>query len=164
MDDYPPSFFDRLTDLDLPPGRTRYTARQVEQAVMRDLSELLNTKRPPDELFEGLQLVRESIANFGLRDMTMVAGASAAQREEYARHIVEVITAFEPRLADVVVMARNPDEVRDERPQAFSLVAMYFRIRATLNVDPHPIEGVTFYTVFELTSGTHQVTLPGNTI
>lgn len=164
MDDYPPSFLDRLTDPALPPGRTRYTARQLEQTVMRDLAELLNTKRPPDELFDGLGLVQESIANYGLRDMTMVAGYSAAQRDEYARHILHVIDVFEPRLTDVVVTARDPGEVQDERPQAFSLAAMYFRIRATLNVDPHPIEGVTFDTVFELTTGHHRVHLPGNTV
>jgi len=68
---------------------------------------------------------------------------------------------FEPRLTDVTVIARNPDEVKTERPQSFNLAAMYFRIRATLNVDPHPIEGVAFDTVLELTSGHHQVQLPG---
>jgi type VI secretion system lysozyme-like protein len=128
---------------------------------MRDLSELLNTKRPPEGFFDGLPLVRESVANYGLPDMTTAEGLTADQRDRYARHIAEVIAAFEPRLADVVVTARNPGEVRDERPQTFSLVAMYFRIRATLNVDPTPIDGVTFDTVFEVITGTHTVNLPG---
>jgi len=81
MEEYPPTVFDRLTDAALPPGKSRYTARQLEQAVMRDLGELLNTKRPPDDMFAGLPLVQDSIANFGLRDMTMVESATADQRE-----------------------------------------------------------------------------------
>lgn len=161
MEEYPPSFYDRLTDPNIPPGQSRYTADQVEYAVMRDLAELLNTKRPSDELFVGLQLVQRSIANFGLRDMTMVPAYTATQREQYAQHIAEVIEAFEPRLMNVVITARDPNDVKEERPQQFNLAAMYFRIRATLNVDPHPIEGVSFDTVFELTSGHHEVNLSG---
>jgi type VI secretion system lysozyme-like protein len=163
MDDYTPSVFDRLSDPSIPVGRSRYTLRQLEHAVLRDLSDLLNTKRPAEGTFDGLGLVPDSIANYGLKDMTMVHGYTAGEREVYAQHIAHVIAAFEPRLTDVVVVARDPAEVREERPTQFNLAAMYFRIRATLNVDPTPIEGVTFDTVFELTSGHHQVHLPGAT-
>jgi type VI secretion system lysozyme-like protein len=161
MDDYTPSVLDRLTDPDLPVNRSRYTLRELERAVVRDLTELLNTRRPPDGFFAGLPLVEASVANYGLRDMTVVEGTAADQRELCARHIQQVIEAFEPRLTAVSVAARDPGEVRDERPQAFSLVALYFRIRATLNVDPTPIDGVTFDTVLEVTTGTHTVNLPG---
>jgi type VI secretion system lysozyme-like protein len=161
MDDYTPSVLDRLTDPNLPVNRSRYTAGELERSVVRDLTELLNTRRPPDGFFDGLPRVEASVANFGLRDMTVVEGKAAEQRELCARHIRQVIEAFEPRLTDVAVVARDPDEVRDERPQGFSLAAMYFRIRATLNVDPTPIDGVTFDTVLEMTTGTHTVNLPG---
>jgi type VI secretion system protein ImpF len=164
MNEYNPSLFDRLTDPSLLQGQCRYSAHQLEQSVIRDLCELLNTKRPPDVLFAGLTFVPRSIANYGLRDMTLLESNSLTQREELARHIVEVINLFEPRLSNVEVVARDPIDVQGERPQTFRIAAMYFRIRATLNVDPIPIDGVTFDTVFELNTGHHNVFLPDSNV
>jgi type VI secretion system lysozyme-like protein len=163
MDDYPPSFFDRLTDPALPVNRCRYSLAQTEAAVLRDLEALLNTKRPPEEYFEGLPLVAGSIANYGLRDMTHRDGTSGTERAALAEHIAHVIQTYEPRLTNVNVIPRTLDEVKAEQPKGYRIGAAYFRIVATLNVDPTPIEGVVFDTTMELATGHHDVSSPGVT-
>lgn len=161
MDDYPPSFFDRLTDPSIPSNRCRYSLAQTESAVLRDLEQLLNTKRPPDDLFENLVAVQKSIANFGLRDLTHKDGSTDESRIQIAEHITSVIEIFEPRLTNVQVIPRSMDEVKQELPKSYRIGAAYFRIIATLNVDPTPIEGVVFDTMLELATGRHNVTTGG---
>lgn len=161
MDDFKPSVFDRLTDPLLQPGRPRYSLRAFEDAVRRDLTDLLNATRPPNGFFDGLPEVEQSIANFGLRDVTGMDGNSPAVREGFADHIKVVIETYEPRLTDVAVTPRDPDEVREQDGRNFRLSALYFRIRGTLNVDPTPVDGVTFDTVLELVSRRYDVRLPG---
>jgi type VI secretion system protein ImpF len=161
MDDYPPSFFDRLTDPDISANRCRYSLRETESAVLRDLEQLLNTKRPPENYFEALPAVRKSIANFGLRDLTHKDGTTEESRLLIAEHIAEVIETYEPRLTKVQVIPRAMEEVREEQPRGYRIGAAYFRIVATLNVDPTPIEGVVFDTMIELATGRHNVTTPG---
>jgi type VI secretion system protein ImpF len=161
MDDLPPSFLDRLTDPGIKPNRCKYTLREFEARVLRDLQDLLNTKRPPDAEFADFPEIQKSVANYGLRDMTHKDGSDSDVRSGYANHIKEVIEAFEPRLSEVEVDARTPEEVQSQDPSLFRLSAAFFRIRVTLNVDPTPIDGVTFDTVLELASGQHQVKLPG---
>lgn len=161
MDDYPPSFFDRLTDPTIPVNRCRYSLAQTEAAVLRDLEALLNTKRPPEDYFDGLPLVAESIANYGLRDMTHKDGSSGPERTRLAEHISYVIQTFEPRLTNVTVIPRSLEDVKAEQPKGYRIGAAYFRIVATLNVDPTPIEGVVFDTTLELATGHHNVTSPG---
>lgn len=161
MDDYPPSFFNRLTDPTISANRCRYTLGQTEGAVLRDLEDLLNAKRPPEGTFDGLALVPRSIANYGLRDLTHQDGTAPAIRQQIADHILDVIAAYEPRLKDVQIVARNLDQVKAEHPRGFRLGAVYFRIVATLNVDPTPIEGVVFDTMLEIATGHHNVSSPG---
>lgn len=161
MDDYPPSFLDRLTDPGLQPNRCRYTLREFEARVLRDLQDLLNTKRPAEADFRDFPETQRAVPMYGLKDMTHKDGSDADVRGDYASHIKAVIEAFEPRLSDVEVEARNPADVEAQDPSLFRMSAAFFRIRVTLNVDPTPIDGVTFDTVLELASGQHQVKLPG---
>lgn len=161
MDDYPPSFFDRLTDPGISANRCRYTLRQTEEAVLRDLANLLNVRRPPDGFFDGLALVGESIANFGIRDFSHTDGSSRQQQDVLAEHIAQVIQVYEPRLTNVQVVARDPQQVKSERSKDYRIGVAYFRIVATLNVDPTPIEGVVFDTALELSTGHHNVSTPG---
>jgi type VI secretion system protein ImpF len=158
-----PSVLDRLTDADSAgtAGRRGYGVRQMEEAVRRDLEDLLNTRRPPDRdadgqpYFGGLEEVPRSIANYGLRDLARPDALNDALRAELARHIEEVITAFEPRLRDVRVRVRNTDEVKQARKNDFKQTALYFHIEGRLDLDPAP--AVAFETVLELTKGHHQV-------
>jgi type VI secretion system protein ImpF len=162
-----PSLLDRLIDAESAgtPDRPGYTLRQMENAVRRDLEDLLNTRRPPEMIFGpdgksepffgGLTEPPTSIANFGLRDLSYFDTLTPELRAEFARHIEQVITDFEPRLRDVRVTVRDPLKVAEVMKADFKRTAMYFHIEARLNLDPAP--EVAFETVLELTKGTHQV-------
>jgi type VI secretion system protein ImpF len=162
-----PSVLDRLIDAESAgtPDRPGYTLRQMEDAVRRDLEDLLNTRRPPENaedengqpepFFGGLEEVPTSVANFGLRDLAYFNILTPELREEFARHIERVITAYEPRLQDVRVTVRDPAEVAEAKKNDFKKTALYFHIEARLNLDPAP--EVAFESVLELTKGTHQV-------
>jgi type VI secretion system protein ImpF len=163
-----PSVLDRLIDAESggTPDRPGYTLRQMEDAVRRDLEDLLNTRRPPENVpgpdgkmelfFGGLEEVPTSVANFGLRDLAYFNILTPELRDEFARHIEKVISAYEPRLRDVRVNVRDPQEVAEAKKQDFKKTALYFHIEARLNLDPAP--EVAFETMLELTKGTHQVT------
>ena len=53
MNDFLPSIFDRLIDPTLATNRWRYSLSQVEAVVLRDLNDLLNTRRPLRDYFAG---------------------------------------------------------------------------------------------------------------
>jgi type VI secretion system protein ImpF len=161
MDDYPPSFFARLTDPDLQVTKCRYTLSQMEMSVMADLEELLNTKRPRDGTLFGLVEVEKSVVNFGLRDVSHINGESSEERHKFAEHVRKVIEEFEPRLSNIEVEVRPPEVVKTELPGGAKPGSMYFRIRAKLDVDPVPVEGVIFDTVYHVHTGQHNVSLPG---
>jgi type VI secretion system protein ImpF len=162
-----PSVLDRLSDPAAggSVGREGYGLRQIEEAVRRDLEDLLNTRRPPDTwtdedgherpFFEGLEEVPTSIANYGLRDLVRLDALTPEDRGTFAAHIAEVIANFEPRLTDVRVTVRDPEEVEKARRDDFRKTALYFHISARLALDPSP--DVAFETVLELTKGHHQV-------
>jgi type VI secretion system protein ImpF len=162
-----PSVLDRLIDATSggTPDRPGYTLRQMEDAVRRDLEDLLNTRRPPENVpdadgrlepfFGGLEEVPTSVANFGLRDLAYFNTLTPELREEFARHIEKVITAYEPRLREVRVTVRDPQEVAEAKKNDYKKTALYFHIEARLNLDPSP--EVAFETMLELTKGTHQV-------
>jgi type VI secretion system protein ImpF len=174
-----PTVLDRLIDAESggTPDRPGYNLRQMEDAVRRDLEDLLNTRRPPEYVtgpdgqyvigpdgrremfFGGLPEVPTSIANFGLPDLTRFDTLTSELRAEFARHIEQVISAYEPRLRDVRVTVRDPAQVAEAKKQDFKKTALYFHIEARLNLDPAP--EVAFETVLELTKGTHQVSQGG---
>jgi type VI secretion system protein ImpF len=163
-----PSVLDRLIDAESAGTKERrgYTLRQMENAVRRDLEDLLNTRRPPDRIlgpdgrseafFGGLTEISTSIVNYGLRDLAFYDTLTPELRAEFARHIEQVITVFEPRLRDVRVTVRDRDQMAEALKSDFRRTALYFHIDARLGLDPAP--EVAFETVLELTKGTHQVT------
>jgi type VI secretion system protein ImpF len=162
-----PSVLDRLVDAESAgsPDRPGYTLRQMEDVVRRDLEDLLNTRRPPEEtvgpngvpepFFGGLEEVPTSVANFGLRDLAYFNTLTPELREEFARHIERVIALHEPRLRDIRVTVRDPQEVAETKKHDYKKTALYFHIEARLNLDPAP--EVAFESVLELTKGTHEV-------
>jgi len=93
-----PSLIDRLREDD---GRAADWSR-FKSLVLRDLGRLLNARAPMDDLdgedeFEGLELVRESVLNFGLPDTTGRT-LTPLQVQGYARAIERAVRRFEPRL------------------------------------------------------------------
>ena len=161
MNDFLPSIFDRLIDPTLATNRWRYSLSQVEAVVLRDLNDLLNTRRPLRDYFAGLDEVERSIANFGLMDFTHLNANSAEARAEFAEHLRDIIELYEPRLTKVEVIARSPEDVQSEDPTLFKFGAVYLRIRATLKLDPFPIDGILFDTMLDLNSGVHKISQPG---
>jgi type VI secretion system protein ImpF len=157
--DLVPSVFDRLADPALASRANiqGYSIRDLEEAVRDDLLDLLNTHRPPEGSFPGTPDVARSVANYGIRDLAHIETMTGEQRMNMANHIKEVIETYEPRLCDVEVTIREPDEVEAEKKHEHNRAAVYFRISASLNLRPHKIEGVSFVTMLELTNGRHDV-------
>lgn len=98
-----PALLDRLTD-DEPRVTTESRDRRVmsmrtlRNAVLRDLSWLLNTPcRPRDDEIYEYPAVAKSVLNFGMPDMTGTT-ASVARASRLEQQVREAIEAYEPRI------------------------------------------------------------------
>src|SRR5262249_42607583 len=129
-----PSVVDRLTDADSGGTEFRqgYSVTQMAEVVRRDLEDLLNTRRPPPALLDGLDHSRRSVVTFGLPDFPRNDALSVQQRAEIAKTILEVITQFETRLQRVRVT------LKDEDPAWTGAPRLTYLIDAKLVVDPAP--------------------------
>lgn len=98
-----PALLDRLTD-DQPQAlqesrdRRVISMRQLREAVLRDLTFLLNTPCRPsgDELYE-YPRVAASVLNFGLPDVTGLA-ASGISPEKMEQMVLDAVRRYEPRI------------------------------------------------------------------
>jgi type VI secretion system protein ImpF len=147
------SILDRLIDLD--PDVSRESVpfrlqdiRQVKASVVRDLENLLNTKRPIAEPPGALRYLRDSLWLYGLRDFTADNPKAPAVRQQLRREIERTISRFEPRLRSVGVQLDAESE--KER-------TLRFRISAMLIVEPLS-EPVTFDTVLDVHRAQFKVT------
>ena len=146
------SILDRLIDLE--PGVSRepvqyrlLTVGRAKASVVRDLENLLNTKRsvwaPPAAYRE----VNNSVFVYGLQDFTSQNPRSPMVRQQLRQQIERIISRFEPRLKNVKVnlemAAQNERNLR-------------FRITALLVVDP-VTEPVTFDTFFDVSRGEYVI-------
>jgi len=146
------SILDRLIDLE--PGVSHEPVQhrflslgQAKASVVRDLENLLNTKRsiliPSAECRE----VNSSLFVYGLQDFTTQNPKSSMVRQQLRQQIERVIARFEPRLKNVKVnleaSARNERNLR-------------FRINALLIADP-VAEPVTFDSYFDVNRGEYLI-------
>lgn len=141
-----PSVLDRLTDpgsMGTPSTPAGYSEKQMMDAVRADLEDLLNTRVHEAAIPAEFAQVRDSIAAYGLPDLSTYNGSSAQQCAELARVIAAVIQKFEPRLKNIRVKAVVGTEDRSR--------SVRFNIEAALDVNPAPIVG--FETVLKLTTG-----------
>ena len=145
------SILDRLLDYDpkvaAEPVRERLSVRQIKDAVIRDLENLLNTRRqilvPPPEYHE----VHSSLYMYGLQDFTMKNPGSPMIKQKLRQVIERTIARFEPRLKNVTVQIEAPGQnARDLR----------FRITAMLVMDPIT-EPVIFDTYFDVSRGEYKI-------
>ncbi|HYE63437.1 MAG TPA: type VI secretion system baseplate subunit TssE [Phycisphaerales bacterium] len=98
-----PSLLDRLRD-DAPKERQEsrdrrvMSMRQLREAVLRDLSWLLNSGCHPldDEIYE-FPLVARSTVNYGMPDLTGRT-ASNVTPDKLEQMVLEAVAAFEPRI------------------------------------------------------------------
>lgn len=102
--------------------------RDLNRSVLRDLEHLLNARRPLQELPEGLDLLAESLANYGLPDLQSLDIREDHDIARICEMIRECIVRFEPRLRGVSVTANGEDRSIDRR--------LRFVIDATLVVEP----------------------------
>lgn len=146
---------DRLTDLEPASGvdpRPGYkeSVRQLKAAVQRDLDWLLNTRRMPEPLPEGLEEVGRSVFCYGLPDISSLGRDANDTNATLLRHVEDSLVLYEPRLANVrvtiVETSGDADALSERR-----LRELRFLVEATLRMDPTP-EHVVFDTVLDKTS------------
>lgn len=126
------SILDKLIDCEPDNSQESVTVRMqslrdIEASVVRDIENLLNTRRtihpPPSTLHE----VSNSLYMYGLRDFTNENPNSAQVIQKLRREIAQTLALFEPRLKNVVVHAETKDNTRRD---------LHFRIAGTLVVKP----------------------------
>ena len=146
------SILDRLIDYEpdvskeLPKSRAK-TLTELKQAVRRDLEWLLNTKRSVVEIPESLEETTNSMATYGLRDLTGLGISNPAEQQRLIKEVEKTLKTFEPRFMDLKVKLEPMNNL--ER-------SMRFKIEANLDVEPAP-EPIVFDTVLELGTGEFEV-------
>jgi|SoiMethySBSTD1v2_1073268.scaffolds.fasta_scaffold179218_3 type VI secretion system protein ImpF len=150
-----PSILDRLIDPESAGTAIMagFSPEKLYRAVLRDLEDLLNTRRTAGTLPASLDEVSSSIVAYGLPDISSAEAGSTMARQDIAQAIRAVIDRFEPRLQDVSVVLLNPEDdiVRQ---------SVKFRVDARLAVDPYP--DIAFDTILEMGTG-HYVVAPAAT-
>lgn len=120
---------------------------QIKASVIRDLENLLNTKRhilvPPASYKE----LNNSLFVYGLRDFTSQNPKSLSVRQQLRQDIEKTISRFDPRLRNVTVILEAPGQnARNLR----------FRINALLVMEP-AAEPVAFDTYFDVNRGEYVI-------
>lgn len=142
------SILDRLIDHE--PGLSHEPVQyclvsigQIKASVVRDLENLLNTRRQILILPVEYSQVNDSLFVYGLQDFTSKNPGSPFVKQRLRQDIEKTISRFEPRLKNVSVhletTAQNKRNLR-------------FRIKGMLVVEP-VAEPVTFDTYFDVNKG-----------
>ena len=137
------SILDRLVDMQPETSREskQYALmgyRQIRDCVIRDLENLLNSRRFITQLPKKYRETRRSLLNYGLNDFMTVSPANPQQLKTIEQEVETCIAFFEPRLKHVSVKLDIGE--RKER-------TLNFRITGLLVVDPikEPVEFDTYY-------------------
>lgn len=146
-----PCLLDRLTDTEPDKAvesrdRRVFTISQVRQAVLRDLSWLLNTSvRVENEDLVGFPLVASSVLNYGLPDLCGVS-TRAYSPAELERMLREAIRRFEPRILPESLRVRVVEVDTNGR------ASIGFEVSAELWATPMP-DPLFFRTELDLDTG-----------
>ena len=146
------SILDRLIDHE--PGLSREPVQyclvsigQIKASVIRDLENLLNTRRQILILPVEYSQVNNSLFVYGLQDFTSKNPGSPFVRQRLRQDIEKTISRFEPRLKNVTVhletTAQNKRNLR-------------FRITGLLVIEPIT-EPVSFDTYFDINRGEYVI-------
>jgi type VI secretion system protein ImpF len=144
-----PSLLDRLLDrsLDKEPGVQRGPRRgygqdlqDLQDAVRRDLENLLNTRRRCEAWPAECKTLEHSLTNYGLPDFMGMSLVSPEGREAFRQLLEKVIRLCETRLDKVKVSLLDNAEPLDR--------TLRFRIEALLCVEQPP-ERVAFDSTVE---------------
>jgi type VI secretion system protein ImpF len=144
---------DRLIDDD--PGerqeRPKSAAQQLRDlrdGVIRDVGNLLNTRRrwpPPDPALTELV---PSLADYGVPDFTGADLSTPKAREEFRALLSMALRRYEPRFKSVRVELLENSDATDR--------TLRFRVDAMLHADPAP-EPLVFDSVVDPVSGGFEV-------
>ncbi|MGB7210450.1 MAG: type VI secretion system baseplate subunit TssE [Pyrinomonadaceae bacterium] len=147
-----PSVLDRL--LDYEPRESREapkshskTLAELKQSVKRDLEWLLNTRHNGVEIAETLEEVNQSLAVYGLPDLTSLSARNPNEQSRLAKALETALRIFEPRFINVRV-SLEPIDNTDRQ--------LKFHIEAHLDIEPVP-EPISFDTVLSVGSGEFSV-------
>lgn len=143
-----PSVLDRLLDFDPrssteAPKSQSTSLAELKKSVKRDLEWLLNTRQNGIEIPETLEEVNESLAVYGLPDLTSLSARNPNEQNRLAKALETALRIFEPRFINVKV-SLEPIDNTDRQ--------LRFRIEAHLDVEPAP-EPISFDTVLSVGSG-----------
>jgi type VI secretion system protein ImpF len=140
LDRLQPALLDRLTDLDPGSKVERDDSRvmnkaQIRDAVLRDLSWLLNAVQPMGRLAEAFPHAADSVLNYGLPAMSGQM-ASRIDVTLLERTIRQAILRFEPRVMEeaLEVKAVESSSVLDTHN------VIEFEIRGFMWAQPVPLE------------------------
>jgi type VI secretion system protein ImpF len=144
MDNAQASLLDRLIDDDPISSGESAQQRQLDVGrlkayVVRDLENLLNSRRNIVQLPAEFSELENSVATYGLKDFTAENTASQKVRQTIRKDVERTIARFEPRLRNVKVELGSA--TKKERNLRFHIAAM-------LVVDPIR-EPVVFDTYFD---------------
>jgi type VI secretion system protein ImpF len=148
-----PSVLDRLIDEDpdvrveRPKSRTQQM-RDLRASVLRDVTNLLNTRRRVGVDPASVEGLVPSLVDYGIPDLASARFATATGRQQFADQVEALLTRYEPRFRRVKVILARTQDARDG--------ALRFRIDALLHADPAP-EPVVFDSVVDLVDGSVQV-------
>ena len=151
-----PSIIDRLIEprgeeaADL--GSRGQSVRELEEAVRRDLQDLLNTRRTAIDGYPAESELAQSLYTFGLPELSAFNPTLPDHRRTLQDLIERTIRTFEPRLMDVKVTSIQAD--------ANTGRGLRMSIEALLRVSPAPLP-VTFDTVVKPGTGEWQVVESG---
>jgi len=151
-----PCLVERLTDDDphsTEEGRASrvVSLQRYKEAVLRDLSWLLNTKKPrAEDGLEALPEVAESVLNYGITDLCGVT-TSAIRVAELERALEHALKVFEPRIIRHSLKVRAVEAGDGSAPGSLS-----FEISGQLWAQPIP-EHLFIRTRMDLETGQVEV-------
>jgi type VI secretion system protein ImpF len=143
------SVFDRLdsgSDYGILGGRVS-DIQIVRKSVLRDVENLLNTRRSIIDPPVSYHYLNDSMFVYGLEDFIAKNPKSPDVRKALKQSIETTIRKFEPRLMHVLVEFNN--QIGNEQNLCFA-------VKATLNADP-VLEPIYFDTWFSVNRGEYKI-------
>jgi type VI secretion system protein ImpF len=121
--------------------------RAIKQSVIRDMENLLNTRRQIFPVPEEFRELNNSLFVYGLPDFSSLNPRSPQVKQMLRRDIEQTIARFERRLKNIKVQLEISDKMEQK---------IRFRITGILHMEPLS-EPVTFDTYFDINKGNYAI-------